>query len=386
MNRESAEMIYLDNSATTQIDPSVLETYNKVNEMYFGNPSSLHDLGETTTGLLTQSRKLIANRLGVLSEEIYFTSGGTEGDNWVVKGTAIEKVAFGKHLITSAIEHPAVLESMKQLESMGWEVTYLPVNDEGVISLEALKQSIREDTVLVSVMAVNNETGSVQPIDEIGEILKPYPSVHFHVDAVQAIGKVKLRLGVLSRVDMAVFSGHKFHGPKGTGFVYVKKGRKLAPLLSGGGQETGLRSGTENVPGIVAMAKAFKFVSEKQEEAQLELLNMTAELRGYLTAKKNIRIFTPEQRAPHILCFGIKGIKGEVVVHALEKKGIYVSTTSACSSRKQTESSTLIAMGIPKSVAETAIRVSLSSENTIKDIKKFIKIFDEIYQSFKVIQ
>lgn len=386
MNRESVEMIYLDNSATTQIEPSVLETYNKVNDMYFGNPSSLHDLGETTTGLLTQSRKLIASRLGVHSEEIFFTSGGTEGDNWVVKGTAFEKIAFGKHLITSAIEHPAVLESMKQLESMGWDVTYLPVNDEGVISLEALKESIKEETVLVSVMAVNNETGSVQPIDEIGEILNAYPSVHFHVDAVQVIGKVELKLGVQSRVDMAVFSGHKFHGPKGTGFVYVKKGRKLAPLLSGGGQEAGHRSGTENVPGIVALAKAFKIVSEKQAEAQLELLNMTEELKKYLTAQKYITIFSPEQRAPHILCFGIKGIKGEVVVHALEKKGIYVSTTSACSSRKQIESSTLIAMGISKSVAETAVRVSLSSENTMKDIENFIKTFDEIYHSFKVKQ
>lgn len=376
-------MIYLDNSATTKIDSSVLDTFNKVNSMYFGNPSSLHELGETTTGLLTQSRKLIAETIGVEPEEIFFTSGGTEGDNWVVKGTAIEKIAFGKHLITSEIEHPAVLESVKQLENMGWEVTYLPVDSRGIISIEKLRHALREDTVLVSVMAVNNETGSVQPIEQIGEVLKAYPSIHFHVDAVQTVGKIDLKLGEQSRVDMAVFSGHKFHGPKGTGFVYVKKGRKLAPLLSGGGQEAGLRSGTENVPGIVAMAKALKLISEKQAGTQTEL---TLELKKYLDTKKNIEVFSPDQRAPHILCFGIKGIKGEVTVHALEKRGVYVSTTSACSSKKKVESSTLLAMGIPKKRAETAIRVSLSEDNTLAELKSFIKIFDEIYHSFKVIQ
>ncbi|API89172.1 aminotransferase V [Marinilactibacillus sp. 15R] len=376
-------MIYLDNSATTKIDSSVLDTFNKVNSMYFGNPSSLHELGETTTGLLTQSRNLIAETIDVKPEEIFFTSGGTEGDNWVVKGTAIEKISFGKHLITSEIEHPAVLESVKQLENMGWEVTYLPVDSRGIISVEKLRHALREDTVLVSVMAVNNETGSVQPIEQIGEALKDYPSIHFHVDAVQTVGKIDLKLGEQSRVDMAVFSGHKFHGPKGTGFVYVKKGRKLAPLLSGGGQEAGLRSGTENVPGIVAMAKALKLISEKQAGTQTEL---TLELKKYLDTKKNIEVFSPDQRAPHILCFGIKGIKGEVTVHALEKRGVYVSTTSACSSKKKVESSTLLAMGIPKKRAETAIRVSLSEDNTLAELKSFIKIFDEIYQSFKVIQ
>ncbi|MFJ1626376.1 cysteine desulfurase family protein [Marinilactibacillus psychrotolerans] len=375
-------MIYLDNSATTKIDSSVLETFNRVNKLYFGNPSSLHELGETTTGLLTQSRRLIAETMGVQSEEIFFTSGGTEGDNWVVKGTALEKIHFGKHLITSEIEHPAVLESIKQLENLGWEVTYLPVDSRGIISVENLKRALREDTVLVSVMAVNNETGSIQPVEKIGEILKDYPSIHFHVDAVQAVGKIDLKLGEQSRIDMAVFSGHKFHGPKGTGFVYVKKGRKLAPLLSGGGQEAGRRSGTENVPGIVAMAKALKITSEKQIKIQSKL---TIELEKYLDKKKNIEIFSPKHRAPHILCFGIKGIKGEVLVHALEKKGVFVSTTSACSSKKKTESSTLLAMGIPKITAETAIRVSLSEENTQEELEKFIKIFDEIYHSFKVI-
>ncbi|WP_080146197.1 cysteine desulfurase family protein [Marinilactibacillus piezotolerans] len=379
-------MIYFDNSATTKIDSSVLDTYNKVSKAYFGNPSSLHDLGETTTGLLTQSRKLIANLIGVKEGEIYFTSGGTEGDNWVIKGTAFEKAAYGKHLITSEIEHPAVKESIKQLQRMGWEVTYLPVDKNGVVSVKELKAALREETVLVSVMAVNNETGSIQPIDAIGTVLKDYPSVHFHVDAVQAVGKVDFRIGENSRVDMAVFSGHKFHGPRGTGFVYVKQGRKLESLMSGGGQETGQRSGTENVPGIVAMAKALKIAMEQQSEKQGKMRKLMDSLRQYLSSLDFVTIFTPEESAPHILCFGIKGIKGEVTVHALEKEGIFVSTTSACSSKKQAESSTLTAMGIPKSVAETAIRVSLTDLNTQEEMNRFVDTFNTIYQSFKVIQ
>ena len=379
-------MIYFDNSATTKIDSSVLDTYNKVSKAYFGNPSSLHDLGETTTGLLTQSRKLIANLIGVKEGEIYFTSGGTEGDNWVIKGTAFEKAAYGKHLITSEIEHPAVKESIKQLQRMGWEVTYLPVDKNGVVSVKELKAALREETVLVSVMAVNNETGSIQPIDAIGTVLKDYPSVHFHVDAVQAVGKVDFRIGENSRVDMAVFSGHKFHGPRGTGFVYVKQGRKLESLMSGGGQEIGQRSGTENVPGIVAMAKALKIAMEQQNEKQGKMRKLMDSLRQYLSSLDFVTIFTPEESAPHILCFGIKGIKGEVTVHALEKEGIFVSTTSACSSKKQAESSTLTAMGIPKSVAETAIRVSLTDLNTQEEMNRFVDTFNTIYQSFKVIQ
>lgn len=379
-------MIYFDNSATTKIDSSVLDTYNKVSKAYFGNPSSLHDLGETTTGLLTQSRKLIANLIGVKEGEIYFTSGGTEGDNWVIKGTAFEKAAYGKHLITSEIEHPAVKESIKQLQRMGWEVTYLPVDKNGVVSVKELKAALREETVLVSVMAVNNETGSIQPIDAIGTVLKDYPSVHFHVDAVQAVGKVDFRIGENSRVDMAVFSGHKFHGPRGTGFVYVKQGRKLESLMSGGGQETGQRSGTENVPGIVAMAKALKIAMEQQSEKQGKMRKLMDSLRQYLSSLDFVTIFTPEESAPHILCFGIKGIKGEVTVHALEKEGIFVSTTSACSSKKQAESSTLTAMGIPKSVAETAIRVSLTDLNTQEELNRFVDTFNTIYQSFKMIQ
>ncbi len=379
-------MIYFDNSATTQIDPSVLATYQKVSQEYYGNPSSLHAMGEITSKLLQQSRAQIARELNVQPAEIYFTSGGTEGDNWAIKGTAIEKARFGKHLITSSVEHPAVRETMKQLEQLGWEVTYLPVNKAGVVSAEDVRDAIREDTVLVSVMAVNNEVGAVQPIQEIGEVLKDYPSIHFHVDAVQSLGLTELKLGKNSRVDIAVYSGHKFKAPRGIGFIYLKEGRQLAPLLTGGGQEKTLRSGTENLPAIAAMARAVRLAFEDKARKVAHLKTLQQKLRSYLETKDKVRIFTPENHAPHILCFGIEGIRGEVTVHALEEHGIYISTTSACSSRAtNVESSTLIAMGVPKDQAETANRVSFSAETTEEEVDQFIQAYEEVLGKFEVI-
>lgn len=379
-------MIYFDNSATTKIESSVLDTYQKVSETFFGNPSSLHQLGDAPSKLLEQSRKQIANEMGVRAEEIYFTSGGTEGDNWVIKGTALEKIRFGKHIITTSVEHPAVYETMEQLASFGWEITYLPVNKEGLISPVDLKKAIREDTVLVSVIGVNNEIGSVQPLREIGEILNDYPGVHFHVDAVQTLGTVDLSLGKDSRVDMAVFSGHKFKAPRGIGFVYIKEGRQLAPLLTGGGQEKGLRSGTENLPAIAAMARAVRLAKEEEQSKQDHMRAMQTQLRNYLSTKEKVTIFTPEGHAPHILCFGIEGIRGEVTVHAFEDRDIFISTTSACSSKAtDVDSSTLSAIGVPKPVAETANRISLSAENTLEEVAAFIRVFDEIYEKFTII-
>lgn len=380
------EMIYFDNSATTKIEPTVLDTYLKVSEQFYGNPSSLHLLGDTPTKLLAQSRAQIASEIGVQPNEIYFTSGGTEGDNWAIKGTAIEKKRYGQHIITTTVEHPAVYETMKQLESLGWAVTYLPVDNQGLISPKDLKEAIREDTVLVSVIAVNNEVGTVQPISEIGEILRDYPSIHFHVDAVQALGLVDLDLGGTSRVDMAVFSGHKFRAPRGIGFIYIKDGRQIAPLLTGGGQERDMRSGTENLPAIAAMSRAVRLTKADEKEKQAHLRKMQDKIRHYLETKDKVTIFTPEMHAPHILCFGIEGIRGEVTVHAFEEYNIFISTTSACSSRAMdVESSTLSAMGVPKHIAETANRVSLSAENTDDEVEKFIEAFDEIYEKFQVI-
>lgn len=383
---EGKTMIYFDNSATTQIEPSVLETYQRVSQEYYGNPSSLHEMGDITTKLLQQSRVQIARELNVSPNEIYFTSGGTEGDNWAIKGTAIEKERFGKHLITSSVEHPAVYETMQQLEQLGWEVTYLPVNKDGVVSINDLKEAIREDTVLVSIIAVNNEVGSIQPIQEIGEVLKDYPKIHFHVDAVQAIGVTDLPLGTESRVDMAVFSGHKFKAPRGIGFMYLKEGRVIAPLLTGGGQENGMRSGTENLPAVAAMARAVRLVFEEKDAKIAHLKKLQEKLRNYLETKDKVTIFTPENHAPHILCFGIEGIRGEVTVHALEEHAIFVSTTSACSSRAtNVESSTLIAMGVLKHQAETANRVSFSADNTEEEVDQFIQAYDQLLEKFEVI-
>lgn len=288
-------MIYFDNSATTSIDKSVLQTFEKVSQSISGNPSSLHQLGDYADGLLQQSRKQIADLLHVMPEEIYFTSGGTEGDNWAIKGTAIEKRQFGKHIITTAVEHPAVKESVEQLKMLGFDVTILPVDSSGKISVSDLKEALRPDTILVSVMAVNNEVGSIQPLTEIEEILKDYPTVHFHVDAVQAIGKIPFSLGNSSRIDLATFSAHKFHGPKGIGFMYIKKGKKIAPILSGGGQESGKRSGTENVAGVAAMAKALRLVLEKEKEKQKNQKEIKNYLMEQLEGYKKVSVFSQKK-------------------------------------------------------------------------------------------
>ncbi|EDP67520.1 aminotransferase, class V [Carnobacterium sp. AT7] len=379
-------MIYFDNSATTSIDKDVLQTFEKVSQTINGNPSSLHQLGDYADGLLQQSRKQIADLLHVLPEEIYFTSGGTEGDNWAIKGTAIEKRQFGRHIITTSVEHPAVKESVGQLKMLGFDVTILPVDHSGRVAVSDLKEALRSDTILVSIMAVNNEVGSIQPIGEIEEVLKNYPRVHFHVDAVQAIGKIPFLLGSESRIDLATFSAHKFHGPKGMGFMYIKKGKKIAPLLNGGGQESGRRSGTENVAGAAAMAKALRLVLEKTEEKQ----KSQKEIKTYLTEKlagyKKVSIFSQKEGAPHILCFALKGIRGEVMVHAFEKKEIYISTTSACSSRNGTTSSTLVAMNVPEKIATSAVRISLTDTNKLEEAKIFMEEFDHLYQQFKDIK
>lgn len=381
-------MIYFDNSATTPIYPQALDTYVKTSQRIIGNPSSLHDLGTQANRLLEQARKQLAELIQVDTHEIYFTSGGTEGDNWVLKGTAIEKKNFGRHIIISGIEHPAVSESANQLAENGFEISVAPVDERGFVKVDELAKLIRKDTILVSVMAVNNEIGSIQPIQEISECLEQYPTIHFHVDAVQAIGKVKKEKWLTPRVDFATFSAHKFHGPRGVGFIYWKHGRKLAPLLNGGGQEKNQRSTTENVAGVVSMAKALRlYIDRKNEKPE-----HTAIIRRYLIEAlqeyTNVRIFSKETDdfAPQILCFALKDIRGEVLVHALEEKQIYTSTTSACSSRKKLASSTLHAMKVPDSLATSAIRVSLDESNTMAEAEQFMIIFNQLYKKFSIIR
>lgn len=380
-------MIYFDNSATTQVDPSVLETYQIVTKQFWGNPSSLHKLGETAFDLLEQSRMQIAELLNVKAGEIYFTSSGTEGDNWAIKGTAFEKQQYGKHLIASSIEHPAVLNSLKQLEKLGFEVTYLPVDETGQVSVADLQNALRPDTILVSVMAVNNEMGRVQPITAIADLLAHYPKVHFHVDAVQAVGKDLMGMLHNHRIDMITFSGHKFHAPRGTGFMYIKQGRKLAPLLNGGGQEQNQRSSTENLAGIAAMAKAFRLVMQDEHQKAQKQAEIKAFIYNHLAKQEKVKLFSHlgEGYAPHILCFTIEGVRGETIVHAFEEQGIFLSTTSACSSKKQVAGGTLTAMGVPEKTATSAVRISLDEKNTMAEAEQFINVFDDLYEKFKKI-
>ncbi|WP_404932391.1 cysteine desulfurase family protein [Pediococcus acidilactici] len=380
-------MIYFDNSATTQVDKTVLETYQKVSNQIWGNPSSLHNMGETAFNLLEQSRKQIADLLNVQPHEIFFTSGGTEGDNWVIKGTAIEKRVYGKHLITTTVEHPAVQNTMAQLEQLGFDVTYLPVDDEGRISIQDLKDAIRPDTILVSIMAVNNEIGTVQPLTEVAEVLKDYPKIHFHVDAVQGIGKGIQSAIMNDRVDFVTFSGHKFHAPRGVGFIYARQGRRIAPLMTGGGQEKNLRSGTENLPAIAAMAKALRLLLTDEKQKVAHQAQVKQAIYDHVTSFDKVVAFSKCDAgfAPHILCFAIKGVRGETIVHAFESHDIYISTTSACSSKKQQASSTLTAMNVDQQISTSAVRVSLDSANTMEEAERFNKVFDQLYQDFSKI-
>ncbi|MCX2455357.1 cysteine desulfurase family protein [Lacticaseibacillus nasuensis] len=378
-------MIYFDNSATTKALPAVLDTYRKVSEDFFGNPSSLHALGDHAYQLLEGARSQIAELMHAQPSEIYFTSGGSEGDNWIIKGTAIEKRPFGKHLITTAVEHPAVINTMKQLESLGFEVTYLPVDHRGFINIADLRAAIRPDTILVSIMAVNNEIGAMQPIQAAARVLDDYPTIHFHVDAVQAIGKGLLPALRDPRIDFITFSGHKFHGPRGTGFIYAKTGRHFAPLITGGGQESNLRSGTENLPAIAAMAKALRLLLANEPAAVANQQAIRRRIYDHVSQLPNVTMFsqlTPDF-APHILCFAIAGVRGETIVHAFESEQIYISTTSACSSKKGTESSTLAAMHVDSSIATSAIRVSLDEYNTLAEADQFNAAFDRIYAKFQ---
>ncbi|WP_156019127.1 cysteine desulfurase family protein [Streptococcus ruminantium] len=375
-------MIYFDNAATTQVYPEVLKTYTEVATKIWGNPSSLHHLGSQATRILEACRKQIADLLSRDSKEIFFTSGGTEGDNWVIKGVAFEKAHLGRHIIVSAIEHPAVKESALWLKTQGFEVDLAPVNSQGFVDLEALEGLIRSDTILISVMAVNNEIGTIQPIGAISQLLADKPTISFHVDAVQAIGKVPTEDYLTDRVDFASFSGHKFHSVRGVGFVYVKSGKKITPLLTGGGQENDKRSTTENVAGIAATAKALRLILDKEAESQKQLVAMKKILFDELSKYDDVIVFSEmDGFSPSILTFGIRNIRGEVIVHALEEHQIYISTTSACSSKAGKPAGTLIAMGVPQKLAQTAVRISLDDENDMGQIEQFLTIFKQIYQN-----
>ncbi|WRP05734.1 cysteine desulfurase family protein [Rossellomorea aquimaris] len=370
-------MIYLDNGATTKPYKEVLDTFIKVNESYYANPSSIHSFGGQIEKLIQQSREQVASLLDIKKKEVYFTSGGTESNNLAIKGSALQYANRGKHIITTKIEHPSVLNAVKQLEVFGYSVTYLDVDAKGRIQPEQVKAAIQDDTILVSVMQVNNEIGSVQPIREIGMLLMDYPKILFHVDAVQACGKVPLILRE-KLIDLCSISAHKIHGIKGTGMLFVRDGLELSPIISGGEQEGNLRSGTENTGGIVSFAKALRMhLAESKQQLPIMEENQRY-LRRELKKMEGVTVHTPvEHHAPHILNFSIEDFKGEVVVHALDRHEVFVSTTSACSSKQSKPSRTLLSMGVSKSQANSSIRISLSFHNTLEECRQFIQLLKE---------
>ncbi len=370
MNKE----IYLDNSATTFMDPQILDLYYETMKKYYGNPSSLHQLGVESERILKEAKSIVANTLKVKAEEIIFTSGGTESNNLAIHGIINALKNRGNKIITTKIEHPSVLEVFKYYGSMGFDVVYLDVNKEGLVDLKQLQTMVCKETILVSVMAVNNEIGTVQPLEEMGEIIKSQnPRCIFHVDAVQGYGKIPMDVKK-GNIDLLSLSSHKLHGPKGVGVLYIKSKLNLAPMLLGGGQQLGIRSGTENVPAFYAMAKACEklFSSFNQDVEKMAILKNDM-IDGISNSIKDCVVLTPKKSAPHILSIAFKGIKGEVLVHSLESRGIFVSTGSACSSKNKGVSHVLEAIEVSKDYVEGAIRISLSRFNTSEEVSEATK-------------
>ena len=378
--------IYLDNSATTRVFPEVAEVMTRVMCEDYGNPSSLHMKGGQAEQYLRNAKETFARILKVNEKEIFFTSGGTESDNMALTGCARANARQGKHLITTQIEHPAILNTMRYLESAGFRVTYLPVNAYGQISLEELRRAMTPETILVSVMHTNNEIGSLQPVAEAATLVKRMnPHTLFHVDAVQGFGKAKIypkRMGI----DLLSVSGHKIHGPKGVGLLYIGNQVKIQPIIHGGGQQMNLRSGTDNVPGIAGFAKAAELLYAHYEDDVKRLYQCKKYFCDGVRRLEGVRIngLLPGEpdgagTAPHIVSVSISGVRSEVLLHALEEDGIYVSAGSACAARKPQPSATLKAIGIDRSLLESTIRFSFSVYTTQEELDYTLRaLYDKI--------
>ena len=373
--------IYLDNSATTMVRPEVAKLMYEIMTKDYGNPSSMHIKGVQAERYLREAKEFFAGILKVSEKEIFFTSGGTEGDNMAIIGAALAGRRRGKHIITTVIEHPAVLESCAFLEKNGFGVTYLPVNAAGQVEPDTLKASLRDDTILVSVMYVNNEIGAIEPVSELGRIIKEYnKDILFHVDAVQAFGKFRIH-PYKENIDMLTMSSHKIHGPKGVGAIFIKDKTKIQPIALGGGQQKGMRSGTENVPGIAGMAMAAKELYDKFDED----VNRLYELKEYFVREitgiegATVNGLTGRDSAPHVVSVSFDGItKSEVLLHALEDKGIYISSGSACSSNKPSLSSTLKAIGVKNDLLYATLRFSFSVFTTKEELEYTINAVKEL--------
>lgn len=371
--------VYFDNSATTRCSDGVTEIVKQAFLTDYGNPSSLHLKGMEAEKYIRQARERIARTLKVNEKELIFTSGGTEADNLAIIGAAMANLRAGKHLITTKIEHPAVSAPMHFLKEQGFEVTWLSVDREGQIDLKELKEAVRKDTILVSIMYVNNEMGAVEPIEEAARIIKGQnPAALFHVDAIQAYGKFPI-YPKKSGIDMLSVSGHKIHGPKGVGFLYVKEKTKLKPIIFGGGHQRGMRSGTENVPGIAGLGQAAMEAYENLEQKQQYLYSLReAFIRGLEDVEWAHVNGANKGAAPHILSVSFDKVKSEVLLHALEEKGIYVSAGSACSSNKPAVSETLKSIGLKQEYLDTTIRISFSIYNTPEEVEYCIQTLKEL--------
>ena len=376
-------MIYLDNCATTKPYDEVLKTFVEVNNNYYGNPASINKYGKTVNKLLNAARTQVADILGVERDTIYFTSCATESNNIALLGSVEHKKDFGNRIIVSKIEHPSVLETFRELEHRGFILDYVNVDENGFIDLEHLKSLLTKETILVSVMHVNNIFGAIQPIGKIVELLKDYPKIHFHVDGVQGVLKEKIDL---TMIDSYSISAHKFHGLKGVGVLYLKSRRTAHNITFGGGQENGLRSGTVNVPGAVSLAKALRLSQERINDIKEIHYEYKKLIVDELSAIEHVIINSPLQNdfVDSIINISLPKIKGEAIINALNERGVMVSTTSACSSKTFHLNEALYARGLSRENIEGSIRVSFSYETKLEEVKKFIEVFkDEYYKKFK---
>lgn len=372
--------IYLDNSATTRAFDEVVDIVSRAMRTDYGNPSSMHQKGVEAERYVKESKEIIAKTLKVQEKEIFYTSGGTESDNWAIIGAASAGSRSGKHLITTKVEHPAVQQPIEYLASIGYEVTYLSVDKQGVICLDELKQKLRPDTILVSIMHVNNEVGAVQPIEEAGKLIKRInPKTVFHVDAVQSFGKYKI-FPKKCNIDMLSVSGHKIHGPKGVGFLYIDDHVKIKPIIFGGGQQKGLRSGTENVPGVAGIGKATELMYQDLSGDVERLYDLKRSFTDGILQIPGVKINGPmyEEGAPHIVSVSFAGVRSEVLLHALEDRGVYVSAGSACATNKHIVSATLKNMGVEQEMLDSTIRFSFSIFTTKEELEYTLKCLNEI--------
>lgn len=371
---------YLDNSATTRCSKAAADKMVLLLTEDFGNPSSLHMKGVIAEKYINEAKKKIARTLKCQEKEIVFTSGGTESNNLAIIGSAMANQRAGKHIITTQVEHASVANTMKFLEDNGFEITYLGVDHDGRISLEELKAAMRPDTILVSIMQVNNEIGAVMPVEEAGRLIKEInPSTLFHVDAIQSYGKLHISPKNMN-CDLLSVSGHKIHGPKGSGFLYIKDKTKIKPIIYGGGQQKGMRSGTENVPAIAGLGVAAEEIYTDLDTKIEAMYKLKAHFINEVTRIDGVTVngLTDKTSAPHIVSVSIQGVRAEVILHTLEDKNIYVSAGSACSSNKPAVSATLKAIGLPKELLDSTVRFSFCVDTTIEEIDYAVKVMQDV--------